>query len=221
MNRTRILFALVLPLVCFVAEPNAVGSVGGTVGGGVYTSGTLYANLGSVSASFELSVGDDTDCTLSLSWTDGSGHAQSVDVAADVSTIVSSSLKPTGALSWTQSCGVNFNWQLERAPAQSVSNTVSGFLACGSSGTPYNNLRGSPVNLDFEVGNTSLSPCAATISWTDTSGHARTASIDAGASEGFTTALQAGGTISWTAAAGTGNVGLTWQLERVVNSDLW
>jgi len=232
MKRTWLLLAFaVAALPCHA--PNAIGSVGGYFQNDG-TSGTLYTNLGTIPMDFELSVGNNNGCgTLSLDWKDASGHAQSLSLPSDggsaVSTAASSSLPADGAITWTQTCGSSFYWQLERAPAQSVSSSNMGgpMIACGSSGTLYVNLRGASVSLDLALSNgydngvESGSACAVTASWTDASGHAQTINLGDGASQGVSKSLPAGGVISWTSTSGTGTLSFCWQLERVVTTKLW
>jgi hypothetical protein len=233
MKKSGLLCLLVV--LAFLREPpKAFGSVLGGFGSGnpCGSSGTLYTNLTNLPINFELTASTTNNpfgsCTNTISWTDENGHAQSLTVPNAVSITVSSSLKGNSSLTWNSSGSATLNaggtWQLERAPAQSVTGYIFGSgedlePPCGSSGTLYSNLRSTAVTLDLAVSNSS--PCALTVSWTDASGHAQTLDFGTGGSEGASTSLPAGGAISWTSATATGYVVAQWQIERVVTSKLW
>ena len=219
----------VAALLC--RAPNAIGSVGGQVSGLNNSSGTLYANLSRDSVNFELGVSSNFGCGLFLNWTDDDGNTESLSVPTRDSTSASSSLPAGGAISWTlgvSGCrGPDFNWQLERAPAQSVNGGAvpPQGLVCGSSGTLYTNLISSSVTLDLGLNNgNSQSSCSVTVSWTDASGHAQTVDLGVGISQGVSTSLPAGGIISWSSTATSppgSSLFFSWQLERVVRPKLW
>jgi hypothetical protein len=217
-------------------SPKAFASIGGNLTPLCGAGDVLFANLTSVSINFELSLGGGVPCDFSASWKDASGHAQSVTLLSNVTTgfnpsaSVSSSLPPGGTISWSssgESRTANIYWQLERAPAQSVSTPPDypNTAPCGSSGTLYTNLRSTSVYLDLAV-NLFLGyddSCALTVSWTDSTGHAQTISLAPGGgfSKGVSTSLPAAGVISWAWGSGSSNQGFSFQLERVVSTKLW
>jgi len=227
MSKSWFLFAfLAVSLLC--QAPKAVASVGGQLEILCGSTGTLYSNLTpSVTIHFEMSLTNfSSECSFSISWTDSTGHAQSVTVGPNLSTIVSSSLPSGKAVSWS-SPPLNGNqvvilWELERAPAHSVGLPSNSTFTpvnlygtpCGSSGTLYANLTASSVSLDLGM---NFGFCDFTVSWTDASGHAHTFTPPGGVS----TTVPAGGVISWSSTSGSGNVGAAWSLERVVTTKLW
>jgi hypothetical protein len=157
MKKSCLLIAFVV--VAFLSEAqNALGSVGGVVAsGGQFcgSAGTLYRNLAGLSLNFELGLSyqpantGEANCTFSTSWKDASGHAQSLNVPLGGITSASSSLAAGGVISWTSSGNpsipVNVQWQLERAPAQSVAAILPvggpGQLPCASTGTLWGDPR--------------------------------------------------------------------------------
>ncbi len=221
MKKSWYCFAFVA-VVFLCQAPKASGSVGGSIGGGPNTcgsGGTLYANLTSTALRFELSLTNfSANCTTTISWTDTNGHAQTVDVGPNLSTVVSTSLPARGTVLWSSSGSPSLNvvlsWELERAPAQSVGvPSDSQFTPmqlyatpCGSAGTLYTNLTGSSVVLDLGVENGS--GCAFTLSWTDAGGHGQTINLGLLNSQGVSTSVPAGGSISWSSASGGGSIGL-------------
>lgn len=230
-RRTGLLFTFLIAMLLW-QPPNALGSLEGYVSSAppCGSSGSFYTNLTNFSIDFELSVnpGGGSSCdSVTISWTDTSGHARSLTVPTGLSSIVSSSLQANGALSWSSSGNpanvMGFSWQLERAPAQSVTGAPNASYAipCGSSGTVYSNLRSGSVGLDLAVANGGA--CSLTLSWADASGHAQTLNLPAGfdGTQAASTSLPAGGAISWT-STGTGYLGqASWQIERVVTTKLW
>jgi hypothetical protein len=209
--------------------PQGFASVSGGFGGPCGSSGDFYTNLTNLAIHFELNINNNfNDCTPTISWTDANGHAQSLTVAANSAPTVSSSLQANGVLSWSSSgtaANAGFGWQLERAPAQSVTATIGAFASpdnppCGSSGTAYRNLRNASVSLGLAVTGGSSS-CSITLSWTDASGHAQTLTSNETVSPGASTTLPAGEEITWT-STGTGVVEFYQsQIERVDPSKLW
>jgi hypothetical protein len=229
---------IAVAVLAFLGQaPSAFGNVGGVIddtnvcGSG----GTLYRNLTGLSMNFELGLSYQTiyigqaNCTFSAAWTDASGHVQSLNVPLSEITSASSSLPAGGVVSWTSSgdpaTHINVEWQLERAPAQSVAailpTSEPGELPCASTGTLYANLRGASVNLDLAVGNPGNGG-ELTVSWTDAGGHAQTINLVIAGSQGASTTLPAGGLITWTTGTcQTSGVWASWQVERVVTTKLW
>lgn len=164
-------------------------------------------------------------CSDSLSWTDANGNAQSLTVPGGADISVSSSLPPNGAVTWTSSgssANTSLAWQLERAPAQSISGGINNTsVLCGSSGTVYTNLTSATVNLDLGASSGYDSGCAFALTWTDANDQSHTLGLGNKGSSGVSTSLPAGGVISWRATGTKGYVDLGWQIERVDTSELW
>jgi hypothetical protein len=99
---------------------------------------------------FDLGLGSEAqtgDCTVTASWTDANGKAQTVTgFPLTFATVVSTSLPAKGTILWSSSSGNNlqFHWQLEQAPAASV----GGYLLSPSQ-VVYTNLTGAPINLNL------------------------------------------------------------------------
>jgi hypothetical protein len=61
-----------------------------------------------------------SSCSVTVSWTDASGHAQTVDLGVGISQGVSTSLPAGGIISWSSTAtsppgsSLFFSWQLER-----------------------------------------------------------------------------------------------------------
>jgi hypothetical protein len=90
--------------------------------------------------------------------------------------------------------------------------------ACGVAGTLFANLTNVPV--DFELGLSGGVPCDFSVSWPDASGHAQSVTLLSNVTTGFdpsasiSSSLPHGGTVSWSAASGSGTFNIYWQLER-------
>lgn len=229
-NPRKMISLVALVVVGFLSQtPEAAGSVGGSLNDPKCpSSGVLYINASSIPMNFELVVNNNSygSCSDTLSWTDSNGNAQSITVAAGTlsSVSLSSSIPPDGTITWISSGTGNTGlvWQLERAPAQSISGE-SVNLMCGSSGIVYSNLTSAAVNLDVAVSAVSGNyvSCLLTLTWTDASGEAQALHIGSKGSSGVSTSLPAGGVISWTSRGSTGAADLSWQIERVDTSQLW
>src|SRR5579862_1696465 len=85
---------------------------------------------------------------------------------------------------------------------------------CGSAGTLYKNLTGSSLTLNLAFQN-SLQ-CTFAVSWTDASGHANTINLGLGGSQGVSTTIPEGGTITWSSGSGSAPIDVGWRLERRV-----
>jgi hypothetical protein len=219
-NRRFLFVPSVVAVLYLCNVPNGLASVGGTIGdGGTGTAGTLYINLTPHAMNFELILTSFGNSTDSASWTDEGGKAQTVTVGPQLSTVVSSSLPANGAIVWNSTLSIpDLEWQLERAPAASVSTPLPNGLALPvpSSGTLYTNLTAGTVTLDVSVQSGGDS-AEFTVSWTDACGHSQTITLGNTDSEGVSTSLPSGGAISWTLSGGSGGTnGFGWQVERVV-----
>ena len=82
------------------------------------SSGTVYRNLRSASVSLDLAVdGGSSSCSITMSWTDASGHAQTLTTTESTSPGASTTLPAEGAITWTSTgSGVleSISWQIER-----------------------------------------------------------------------------------------------------------
>ncbi len=226
---------LAFMIIAFLA-PSAFASVGGIIQGGnppsttvllapCGSTGTLYTNLTKGNMQIELSLTNSGACSMSFSWTDAEGQAQSIDIDSNASTVFSTSLRAGGELSWaspTSAGPVTILWELEQPPSQSVG-VPSGFnpdqllgTPCGSMGTLYKNLTRSSITIN--LGMTNSYDCEFALSWTDTAGRAQKIDLGLGSSQGFSTTLPPSGVITWTAGSGSGPISAGWRLERVVST---
>lgn len=208
----------VLVGVCLCGPSNAFSAVGGFVEGvtcGV--NGTIYANFTSGRITFDFNlVNIGTVCTVTASWTDASGKTQSITSSPMTEATVATSLGPNGAIQWSSSGSnqsVQFSWQLARPLYSGMGSEFEG--SCGTSGTLYTNLTPAPLSLNISISGNG-GPCSLfTLNWIDAAGNARTLSASANDTEGTSTSLPAGGTITWTSSGnGAGPAGF-WQLERL------
>ncbi|HEV2176883.1 MAG TPA: hypothetical protein VGW33_06745 [Terriglobia bacterium] len=223
MKKACFLFALtVAELLCGKSE--SFGSVGSEIAGSgaCGSGGTLYRNLTSHPMHFELllSVGLivlNGCSSTSLAWTDAQGHSQTLTVKYGFSAVVSTSLPAEGVISWstipTSGFAPVFSWELQRGEAASLGSLFAPSPVASPCGTGssvyYTNLSGRPVELDVATQGGQV--CQGTFSWTDARGHSQTLSGGL-LSEGVSTSLPAGGTISF-AGNGSGLVFST--IERV------
>ncbi|HEV2350204.1 MAG TPA: hypothetical protein VG028_10215 [Terriglobia bacterium] len=141
--------------------------------------------------------------STSLSWTDAKGQPQTLTVNKGFTKVVATSLPAGGTISWNTPSGathVGFWWVLQRGQAMGASSNFAEYGQCGTSGSLYSNLTDRPLELDFSVSGPTT--CEATFSWTDAAGHAQNLDAGRNTTEGVSTTLSAGGTISWTATAG-------------------
>lgn len=121
MNMKRLVFVLLSVAVFVCAGPKASASIGGRVGPNRITcgsGGTLYTNSTPSPISFDLSV-TNSSCMVTVSWTDATGHPQTLTVLSDLSEGLPISVAAGSVISWTsESTGSNvfFEWELERVP---------------------------------------------------------------------------------------------------------
>lgn len=227
----KVVCYLALLMIGFLCHPpKTLGSVGGSFASlKCGSSSALYTNATDASVNFELVVSNNSPvggCSDTLSWTDLSGSSQSVTVPPGGGFIsLSSSIGPSGAVAWSSSGSssqyVSLAWQLERAPAQSVSGQFGdGAYKCGASGTLYSNLTSGTVNLDLAA-STSTGGCSLTLTWTDANNEPQTLSLGRYGSKGVSTSLPVGGVISWKSTSGNVDLFGSWQIERVDISQLW
>lgn len=220
-------------IVAAFLSQSALASVGGNVQGGTApgnpvgfnpcgSTGTLYNNQTPGTMKVELSLTNFGACNTSFSWTDSAGNPQSINIAPNDSTVVSTSLAANSGVLWTSPASsgfVDLLWELEEAPAQSVGlpGGFSGQLAntaCGSSGILYKNLTGASTTLN--LGATNDIQCTFAVSWTDPSGAGQTINFGLGGSQGVSITLPAGGVIAWTSGSGSAPINAGWRLERRV-----
>jgi hypothetical protein len=210
---------MILVGVCVYYQQNAFGSIGGTVGSLIPcgSGGTLYTNLTPSAMSFDLSLTNlegGGGCSVTASWTDASGNAQTITASPSLPVVVATSLGSNGAVVWSSSAGGGgplFQWQLEQPSAVSIGGPLAA-TQCGSTGTLYSNL--TQGRLAIHLGIADASNCEVTLSWVDAGGHARTLAVGDTLSEGVSTSLPAGGAISYSSVSGTENISATWQIER-------
>jgi hypothetical protein len=154
------LFVMIAAGLCFYGEPNAFGSVGGTIGFGVivcWTGGTLYTNRTASLMNFDLNLANlegSSGCSITASWTDSGGRAQTITLSPRLSTVLATSLGAHGVILWSSGGGdgLDFQWQLEQAPAVSIAGQIPN-LPCGSTETLYTNLTRVSINFHLAVFN--------------------------------------------------------------------
>ncbi len=122
MKRKGLVFVLVCTAAFLYAGSDAFG-VGGQVGGtssvpACGSGATLYTNSTPSPIRFDLSVSNIGSCSVTLSWTDATGHPQTFTVDPGFSQGVSSiSVAAGSVISWTSastSSNVVFQWELGR-----------------------------------------------------------------------------------------------------------
>lgn len=225
-----VVFMIAAALLSQTARASVGGAVlGGTVPGNPVgfnpcgSAGTVYNNQTPSSMRLEVSLTNFGACNTSFSWTDAAGNPQSISIAPNASTVISSSLAANSSVLWVSpatSGFVNFLWEIEQAPAQSVGMPAGfgsaqlGNTPCGSAGTLYKNLTGVSTTLNLSV--TNDLQCTFAVSWTNSSGEAQTISLGLGESQGVSIILPAGGLITWTSGSGSAPINAGWRLERRV-----
>jgi hypothetical protein len=230
--RIKCLVCLAFMIVALLSPRAALASVGGQVSGlpanPCGSTGTLYNNQTSSTMRVELSLTNLGLCSASFSWTDAAGHPQSINLVPNDSIVVSTSLEANSVLSWTSSANANYSvdllWELEQPPSQSVGmpggSTAPQLIGanCGSTGTLYKNLTGASTTLNLGVSNGAQ--CGFTVSWTDSNGIAQTINVGLNGTQGVSTTLPAGGTITWSSGSGSGPIYAGWRLERRVSNTM-
>jgi hypothetical protein len=209
---------ILLTTLFLCCRSNSFGNVGATVGPEACGSGgTLYRNLTSRPLAFELLVSASTvapACSVSVSWTDASGHPQTLPVNPNFSAVATTTLPADGTIAWTSTPDAGqilfLGWEMQRGQGASVGPMQT---QCGSSGSPYHNLTDASIEFDMGFGNANY--CATTFSWTDELGRAQTLTLGPGQTQGVSTSVAAGGTISWTSTGGRQSVGANWQIEQI------
>jgi hypothetical protein len=126
MNVKRLVVVLVSAAVFVCAGPRASAGVGGQVGGtqggppppACGAGATLYTNSTPRPITFDLSLSNIGGCTVTLSWTDATGHPRTFTVDPGYSQGVSSiSVAARSVISWASAStgsSVLFQWELER-----------------------------------------------------------------------------------------------------------
>ncbi len=227
-DSSKAAYLLALPILLW-QPANALGNVGGSIEPFIHcgSSRALYTNASSTRVNFELFASNANatgGCAETLTWTDADGVVQTVSLPPAANVSVSSSLAPEEPITWTSTGStkqyVSLSWQLERAPAQSISGQIASSL-CASSGVVFTNLTSGTVNLDFAAASGSNIGCSLTFSWIDAVGQSRMLNLGSKGSQGVSTSLPAGGFISWTSTVSTSYLTASWQIERVDLSQLW
>jgi hypothetical protein len=194
------------------------------ISGQCASGGTVYDNRTSSLTAFDLSIENSggMSCPVTLSWTDANGNSQSFTLLSGSSLTVATSLGAYGKILWSSqgTANVNFSWFLSQVVNVG---SLSGSVACNTSGTIYENLTQGAIYLHLAFLATG---CPVAFSWIDASGIPQAVNL-AGAvngnglpefqnSEGVSTSLPPGGVISWTSRTGQNSSGGGWQLERIV-----
>ena len=84
---------------------------------------------------------------------------------------------------------------------------------CGDKGVLYTNSSPLPLNFNVSVQNGTSAACALTLTWKDSSKHARTITLAPGTATSFATSLPSNDAISWSLDSGSGRVIVVWQVE--------
>ncbi|HLY63718.1 MAG TPA: hypothetical protein VKV95_23505 [Terriglobia bacterium] len=70
------------------------------------SSGSIYSNLTNHPIELNFAVSGPSTCQASLSWTDTTGHTQTLDAGLDTTEGVSTSLPANGTITWTTTEGI-------------------------------------------------------------------------------------------------------------------